>query len=79
MIFDRRDLVCINPLNTDGSVITALTKGEVEYKFGRARKCLVSLIVFIRILNLIHADDSDLYINAQKEKNRGAERIFSFD
>lgn len=78
MIFHRRDLVCINPLNTNGNVITAL-KGEVEHNFGRARKCLVSLIVFIRILNLIHAGDSDLYINAQKEKNRGAERVFSFD
>lgn len=78
MIFHRRDLVCINPLNTDGSVITALTKGEVEHKFGRARKCLVSLIVFIRILNLIHAGDSDLYINAQKEKNRGSRKTLLF-
>jgi len=75
MIFDRRDLVCINPLNTDRSVITALTKGEVEYKFGRARKSLVSFIVFIRILNLIHADDSDLYINAQKEKQRSRKTL----
>lgn len=78
MIFDRRDLVCINPLNTDGSVITALTKGEVEYKFGRARKCLVSLIVFTRILNLIHADDSDLYINAQKRKEQRSRKTLLF-
>lgn len=73
MIFDRRDLVCINPLNTDGSVITTLTKGEVEYKFGRARKCLVSLIVFIRILNLIHAGDSDLYQCTKREEQRSRE------
>lgn len=75
MIFlDRGSLVCVNLLNTDGSVITALTKGEAEYKFGRARKCLISFIVFIRIPYLIQADGSDLYIRAQKEQKNEATR-----
>lgn len=36
--FDRRDLVCINPLNTVGSVITALTKEEVWIQIWEGQK-----------------------------------------
>lgn len=77
--FWQRGLVCINPLNTDGSVIIALTKGGDEYKFGRDRKRLISFIVSIQIPNLIQIDGSDLYIHVQKKQKSGAKkRLFDW-
>lgn len=55
-------------------MITSLTKGKAEYKYGRDIKCLISFIVFIRIPDPIQADGSDLYIRVQKGQKSDAKK-----